>query len=163
MSAFDLSFLTRAAFAAALLSLGSHAPLARVLAAEPSLDAGVLALQQGRFDDAHRLLNESLAGIRGSGLTNREADLFFFLGLSRQQAALARPGDAEQGTLLRAATGYYQESLRVRPGMASVLNNLAQCQVRLGDTTPRCKAWPRRSPCPIPGAHFTRRTTPTCC
>jgi tetratricopeptide (TPR) repeat protein len=88
---------------------------------------GLEALDAGDYGRAAGSLETALADARRQGNRSREAEVLFYLGLSRQKS----------GALQEAAASY-EQALRLRTELreptAPILNNLARTYVELGDS-----------------------------
>jgi Tfp pilus assembly protein PilF len=97
-------------------------------AADPKSD-GLAALQKQDFKQAYELLLGAVEDAKNKKDDKETADLLFYLGLCRQQAAQQLTGEAAAGFLAEAAM-YYNQALGLTSKTGSLLNNLAQVYIQ---------------------------------
>ncbi len=105
-----------------------RAPAAQQTKGQGELEeAAVQALKAGDYERARELFREVLVRVTESGDSAR---VYFYLGLTDQQTALASGGEPRE--LVDRAAQNYQRALELRPDFSAALNNLAQLYARFG-------------------------------
>jgi len=108
-------------------------PAAKVPEIAIQVDRGVNALRAGSTAEAEKVLAQAVDAARQAGDGVSEARALFYLGLVKQQQAMAMPDEKAAAPLYEKARECYVRSAEKYPDSTATLSNLAEVEEALGD------------------------------